>query len=329
MSVFFFLTIFVSLAGLVLAGYIYNTKSKQENLVCPLEGSCDAVVQSKYSRFVGLPVELLGVMYYGFTTILYALFFFDILPYTAGISLVSVLLGISGGLFSLYLIAVQAFILRQWCTWCVGSAFLSLLIALLSVFASEMSFVSVLVEYKSVVIILHALVAALGVGGALITDVFFFKFVKDYRIAGSESETLDTFSQIMWVALTGLLVTGLALFLTNTGGYLASSKFIVKMIAVVVIGINGGVLNLFIAPRIHEITFGGKHVHHDGELARLRKFAFATGAISISSWLLVFVLGSLRAIPYTVEQGLGLYLGVLVLAVVGSQAYAYLLSKKT
>lgn len=328
MSTLFFLTVTVALGGFALAGYIYKTKAKQENLVCPLDGSCDAVVTSKYSKFVGVPVELLGVLYYGFTTILYLLFFFQIIPYTTGLSLVSVLLGLSGGLFSLYLISVQAFTLRQWCTWCVGSAFLSLLIALLSVFASEMSFVAVLIEYKSVVVILHALVAALGVGGALITDVFFFKFLRDYRIAGEESDTLDTFSQIMWVALTGLVVTGFALFLTNTAGYLTSSKFLVKMIAVLVIGVNGGVLNLLIAPRIHEITFGGKHVHHEGELARLRKAAFATGAISISSWLLVFVLGSLRMIPYTVAEGLGLYALVLALAIAGSQVYAHILSKR-
>jgi uncharacterized membrane protein len=328
MSVFFFLTFLVALGGMGLAGYIYKTKARQENLVCPLDGHCDAVVQSQYSKFIGVPVELMGVAYYGVTALLYILFVLSVVPYTPFFSLVMVLLGLSGGLFSVYLVSIQAFVLKQWCTWCIGSAFLSLLIMLLSFFGSGLSFVPILVEYKALVVILHALVAALGVGGALITDVFFFKFLKDYRIANDESETLKTFSQIMWAALTGLIVTGAALFLTNVDGYLASSKFITKMIAVLVIGVNGGVLNLLISPRIQEITFGGKHVHHEGELARLRKFAFATGAISISSWILVFILGSLRSIPYTAGQGIGLYVVVVTIAVLGSQVYAKILSKK-
>ncbi len=328
MSIFFLLTAAIAFGGLCLSGYIWSTKKKNEVLVCPLDGSCDAVVQSQYSKFIGVPVEIMGILYYGVTTAFYLLVFLGLLPYTPFISLLAVLMGVSGGLFSIYLVSIQAFVLRQWCTWCVGSAFISFLIAIFSVFASSLGFVPVLVEYKPVVIILHALTAALGVGGALITDVFFFKFLKDYRIAGDESETLKTFSQIMWVALTGLVVTGSLLFLTNIDGYLASSKFITKMLAVLVIGINGGVLNLVISPRIQEITFGGEHTHHDGELARLRRMAFATGAISISSWLLVFVLGSIRSIPYTTGQGIGLYVLVLIAAVVGSQIYAHLLGKK-
>lgn len=327
-DIIFLITVVVSFLGLGIASYIYKTKRKKEVLVCPLEGSCDSVVQSSYSKFIGVPVELMGAAYYGVTGLGYLLIAIDVIPYTPMISFLSVLFAVSGALFSLYLVAIQGFVLREWCTWCLGSAFISFLIAILSVYGSGLGFIPVLVEYKKVIIILHALAAALGVGGALITDIFFFKFLKDYRIAGSEAETLQTFSQIMWVALTGLLVTGALLFLTNIDGYLASSKFITKMLAVLVVGLNGGVLNLVISPRIQEITFGGKHAHHDGELARLRRVAFATGAISISSWLLVFVLGSLRSIPYTTGTGISLYVLVLLLAVVGSQVYAQILSRK-
>jgi uncharacterized membrane protein len=328
MSVFFLITAVVSIIGLCIAYYIHTTKQKNETLVCPLEGSCDSVVQSSYSKFLGVPVELMGVLYYLFTAIGYLLIFFAVIPYTPLISFLSVWFAVSGALFSAYLVAVQGLVLREWCTWCVFSAIASFIVAILSVYVSELGFIPILVEYKQVVVILHALTAALGVGGALITDIFFFKFLKDYRIAGNESETLQTFSQVMWVALTGLVVTGALLFLTNIEGYMASSKFITKMLAVLVIGVNGGVLNLIISPRIQEITFGGEHTHKDGELSRYRKIAFTTGAISISSWLLVFVLGSLRSIPYTAGQGISLYVAVLAVSVLASQIYAHLLSKK-
>ncbi len=327
MNIFFLIISIISFAGFLLALYIYSTKNKNESLVCPLEGSCDAVVTSQYSRFLGFPVEVMGMVYYGFTAGIYLLIFLNIISYTSLASLVMVLLGVSGGLFSIYLISIQAFVLRQWCTWCVVSAFLSLIIMIFSIFVSEMNFVSIFAQYRSVVVILHALVAALGVGGAIITDIFFFKFLKDYRIAGDESETLKTFSQIMWVALTGLILTGLALFLTDPEKYIISSKFLTKMIAVLVIGVNGGVLNLIISPKIQDITFGGEHAHRAGELSWLRKVAFASGSISISSWLLVFVLGSIRSIPYTVFEGIGLYILVLIFAVAGSQVYARFLSR--
>jgi len=237
MSILFLLIVASAVVGSIIAYYIHTTKKKNESLICPLDGSCDSVVQSSYSKFIGVPVELMGVFYYIFTIFIYTLFIVGIIPYTPLISLFAVLLAVTGALFSLYLVAIQGIVLREWCTWCLISAFVSFLIAILSVFGSKMGFISALIDYKPVIIILHALTAALGVGGALITDVFFFKFLKDYRIAGEEANTLNTFSQIIWVALTGLIMTGLLLFLTNIDGYLASSKFITKMLAVLVIGI--------------------------------------------------------------------------------------------
>jgi len=328
MSPLFLITAGVSLIGFLISWYIHRTKSKNEVLVCPLEGSCDAVVQSRYSKFLGAPVELLGMGYYAITWILYATIFFGVIPYSPMVSLVSVALAVAGGFFSLYLISIQAFTLRQWCTWCVVSAFLSIAIALFSVAVSAFGFIEALTEYKSTVVILHALTASLGVGGAIITDIFFFKFLKDGRIDDEEDETLKTFSQIMWIALAGLVITGLALFFTDVSTYSSSSKFITKVIAVLVIGFNGAVLNLIITPQMQDIVFGGKKAQTQGRFGRLRRLAFASGAISISSWLLVFILGSLRSIPYTVQEGVLGYGALLIFFVAGSQIYAHLLSKK-
>ncbi|MEI6659881.1 MAG: vitamin K epoxide reductase family protein [bacterium] len=126
----------LGLCGFLLAYYIRAKKKSKKKLVCPKNPKidCDTVIHSDYSRILGIPIEILGMLYYVLTgfahsaeiaaypTLLYppALFF--------GVSLCAVL-------FSVYLIAVQAFAIRHWCLWCLGSAMICTAIAVLSYLA--------------------------------------------------------------------------------------------------------------------------------------------------------------------------------------------------
>lgn len=99
-------------------------------LACGASGSCDYVQASEYARFLGLPVAAWGVAWYG------AVFL------TATLSLQgrfadakwpgrALLVLAAGGLaFSIYLTAIEVFVLRATCRWCVGSAVLTVLIFL-------------------------------------------------------------------------------------------------------------------------------------------------------------------------------------------------------
>jgi len=175
------------------------------------------------------------------------------------------------------------------------------------------------IEYKTVFLILHILGTSLGVGGATITDVMFFKFLKDFKISHGEANVMKIVSSVIWVGLALLYISGFALFMTNPEVYAVSSKFLTKMFIVFVITVNGIFLHYFITPRLKHISFNEKHLHFKGELHVSRKFAFASGAISITSWYLAFILGVLRSIPLPSVSGILLYIGVLFLAVGGSQ----------
>ncbi|HEY4508053.1 MAG TPA: vitamin K epoxide reductase family protein [Candidatus Paceibacterota bacterium] len=122
------LLIACALAGLSLAAFIHFKKRLHHPLVCPIGHSCDPVVHSDYSRFMDIPVELLGVIYYTIIVVAYAAAL--AVPTLHSDLLGTLLLGLSAVafLFSLYLTAVQAFILREWCTWCLISATLCALI---------------------------------------------------------------------------------------------------------------------------------------------------------------------------------------------------------
>ncbi len=309
------------ICGFFLASYVYTKKQKQENLVCPMNGSCDEVVNSRYSKFLGIPVEVFGMIYYAFIVIAYS--YISLNNDSVGDIFKFFMTGITVGafFFSVYLVVIQAFILRKWCTWCLFSAGFTTFIFVTAVFGTDFSLTSLLAEYKGVIVIFHAFSAAIGVGAATITDIFFFKYLKDYKISETEHKTMETLSSVIWVALGVLIITGIGLFIPQSEKLLESSKFITKVVAVLVLVLNGVMLNLSISPRMMEITFGDDFSHQKGELHFMRKLSFALGAISIVSWYTIFILGSLKSIPVSVGVGVSSYILLLFIAIIGSQVF--------
>jgi uncharacterized membrane protein len=320
-QIVYIVIIVLSLSGFSLAYYIHHKKNKQAPLVCPLNGSCDDVIHSNYSHFFGIPLERIGIGYYAVTALVYLGLLLSIIPYTPFISFCVTIISLGALLFSMYLIGVQAFVLRKWCTWCIFSAIFSTLIAVGTAYVSHQVFIPFLIDYKSIIVIIHAISAGLGVGAATIADIMFFKALKDYRISSDEAETFRTLSQVLWCALGILILTGSMLYLGNSLALGESSKFLVKVVIVGVVTLNGVLLNLIVAPKLTSISFGSAHEHHPRELIRLRRFAFAFGAISIISWYVVFILGSIKSIPISFGNGIGIYGIVIVGAIIGSQIF--------
>jgi uncharacterized membrane protein len=93
------------------------------------------VIHSDYSTLIGIPVEMLGMLYYGLVALLHTQVLTRIsLSQTLPEYRLEMLFGVSlcAVLFSIYLVSVQAFVIRHWCLWCLGSAFISIAIAALS-----------------------------------------------------------------------------------------------------------------------------------------------------------------------------------------------------
>lgn len=127
--------------GFLLASHIHNKKITKKRLICPLRSDCDTVINSDYSKVYGVPVEVLGMFYYAFIVITHSFFYFYI-PYLNLPSPFFVLfiyiyvfvffVSICATLFSIYLIFVQAFKIKQWCMWCMCSASITLAICIVS-----------------------------------------------------------------------------------------------------------------------------------------------------------------------------------------------------
>lgn len=319
--IFKLLIIFTAFVGFTTAFYIHIKNKTHRPMVCPLNGNCEMVTNSKYSSFLGIPLTLAGMVYYALIATLYA--FLLIFQNIVGDIAIFLVTGVSIGafLFSLYLTSIQAFVLRSWCTWCLFSALFTTLIAVFSLFGSPLDVIGFLGQYKELIVILHALAAGIGVGVTTVTDVLFFKYLGDFKISKLENDSMRTLSQVIWFALGLLVLTGIGLYLPEADTLNESSKFLVKVVVVFIITLNGLSLNLVISPKLQSIKFDGS----DDEAVRrnriIRKFAFASGGISILSWYTVFILGSIRSIPISFSAGLLIYLAVVLVAIVFSQIF--------
>lgn len=123
---------FCSWSGLALATFIHFKKKQQKPLVCPIGHSCDPVVHSDYSRFMKMPVEVLGILYYLIVLLSYLAFTMNLALRPAWSGPLLLCISSLAFIFSAYLTAVQAFVLKEWCTWCLISAFLCTVILLSS-----------------------------------------------------------------------------------------------------------------------------------------------------------------------------------------------------
>jgi hypothetical protein len=135
---------------------------------------------------------------------------------------------------------------------------------------------------------------------------------------------MDTLSSVIWAGLAILIVSGVMLYLPEQLRLNASPKFILKIIVVGVVLVNGVLLNLLVAPHMQTLSFEGTI-----PARRFRRLAFALGAVSLTSWYTAFFLGSLRRIHTTLEHGLRVYIGLVTIAVIGSQLYETILVKKS
>lgn len=114
----------LALAGAGVAGYLTWSKLRGEGLVCIGFRGCDIVNNSPYAELLGIPVAAWGLGAY-LILFLLGLPFLEHHPTLRSWAVaLSFALALGGWLFSMYLTAIEAFVLHAWCSWCVTSAVL-------------------------------------------------------------------------------------------------------------------------------------------------------------------------------------------------------------
>jgi len=123
----------LALLGLLLSVYLaLHQLGLLGNLACGVGGGCEKVQASRWAYIAGIPVAAFGVA--GYLAILVAALaglqerWLD----SATPARWLVLLSGAGVLFTLYLMALEEFVIHAWCRWCLGSAAVIALIFVLS-----------------------------------------------------------------------------------------------------------------------------------------------------------------------------------------------------
>lgn len=123
----------LALAGFAVSFNINRKKSNKEKLVCLIGEDCDKVVHSRYATTFGVDNQIFGMIFY-LGVAIFAVTLITGLVWPSVMILLFKLATIGAALFSIYLIGIQAFVLKEWCEWCLVSALLSFLICLINIF---------------------------------------------------------------------------------------------------------------------------------------------------------------------------------------------------
>ena len=118
--------IVLSVAGLAVAAYLTYIHYEGIRPVCGLGGDCEKVQTSEWADLAGVPVAVLGLV--GYVLILASLFVRSENGLMAG-----ALFAVTGFGFSLYLTYRELFSIDAICQWCVTSAVLMTLLAVVTV----------------------------------------------------------------------------------------------------------------------------------------------------------------------------------------------------
>jgi uncharacterized membrane protein len=112
------LIVAVAFLGMIDAAYVALHSAQTFLLPCGFAGGCDQVLSSPYSHFLGIPIAWFGLLFYVSVTGvgLFCLYGFTQL---LRFSLVIVSLAF---LFTLYLLYLQAWVIRAFCDYCLLSA---------------------------------------------------------------------------------------------------------------------------------------------------------------------------------------------------------------
>ena len=115
----------LALIGIGVAGYLTYVHYEGLKVLCLSSGGCETVQASSYAKLDGVPVALLGLL--GYIGIIGSLLIRGEMGRITGFAIALIGFG-----FSMYLTYRELFTIKAICQWCVSSAVLMTLLAVLT-----------------------------------------------------------------------------------------------------------------------------------------------------------------------------------------------------
>ncbi|MBA3901075.1 MAG: hypothetical protein H0X62_12860 [Bacteroidetes bacterium] len=307
----------VALSGLVIIFYAVIKRVKKEKKEQPYDPhKDDPVTQINKKLFLEIPVEKIASGYFFIISLIYIgkIIAGALIP---GLSLT--VLYLSGLIFLLliYKMAMALTVVKKFSPWIFFTILFSGLIFIMAIAGLEIHLNELLRDARRYNMLIHLLGLALGLGGTFTVDIAFTHYLRKYKITQQDSVLMHLISQMIILGLILLILSGFALLLPFTDRLLDSPAFLMKMLVVFFVIVNGAALNLYVTPKMKHISLleeeKGKH-------ETLKKVSFALGAISIISWLSAFLLIMLRELDgFSFITLLGAFLALMAIGIAGSQ----------
>lgn len=112
--------------GALITLYISIAHLMKKNVVCPINTKhCNLVLNSKYSRTLGVKNEIIGFAYYA------AIILVSILFQTQTNIAVLKMISAIAALYSIYLFSIQITKIKKYCSWCITTALINIVISVL------------------------------------------------------------------------------------------------------------------------------------------------------------------------------------------------------
>jgi uncharacterized membrane protein len=118
------LILILSLVGFGLSGYLTYVHFNIDEGVCPVGGQCFDVWESEYSSILGIPVALIGLVgYIAIFVLSFLRLYYPDLSFVDNFPTYIFAFTVIGAAFSIYLTAIEIFVIQAICDFCF-SAFL-------------------------------------------------------------------------------------------------------------------------------------------------------------------------------------------------------------
>lgn len=119
------LFIVFSFLGIVDSTFLTIEHFRNDNIICLIVEGCDTVLNSEYSLIFGIPVAILGLLYY------ISIFIFSMIAFKKKKEIILKHLSfftIIGLIASFWFIYLQIFVIGAICTYCIISALISIIL---------------------------------------------------------------------------------------------------------------------------------------------------------------------------------------------------------
>jgi uncharacterized membrane protein len=116
----------LSFIGTAVALYVAHGNYTGQTLWCPILDGCNAVLNSPYSRVLGVPMSYFGFIYYLYMFALAARLAFE--PFSRSLRFRAILYAAMGAISSMYFIYLQLRFILELCSYCLISAVVSVLL---------------------------------------------------------------------------------------------------------------------------------------------------------------------------------------------------------